>query len=161
MSPKQRLSVGIAAALVVVIAVADVLLMNAARHDRQEVSAQRDAMRQGRALVPVLLSYDYRTLSSDLGKARRTTTGKFRGDFDKLITSVVRPTAAERHVTTDAVVSAAGVISSTSRRVTLLVFVTQTSTSSLEKSPVVSGSRIKVEMARTGAGWRIAGLDPI
>jgi Mce-associated membrane protein len=157
----RKVAVAITGTIVVILAVADMLLTNAARHQEEQASAQREAMRRARELVPVLLSYDYRTLSSDLGKARKTTTGRFRGDFDKLITSVVQPTAAERHVTTNAVVSGAGVMSSSSDRVTVLVFVTQTSTSSVEKSPVVSGSRIKVQMARTGAGWLIAGLDPI
>ena len=161
MSLKRKLCAGIAGSLVVVVVVADVLLMNAARHHRQDESAQREAMRRARELVPVLLSYDYKTLSTDLGRARSTTTGKFRADFDKLISSVVRPTAADRHVRTKAVVSAAGVTSSSPDRVTILVFVTQTSTSSVEKSPVVTGSRVKVQMVKTGAGWRIGGLDPI
>jgi Mce-associated membrane protein len=160
-SLERKVGVTIAVALVVVLAVVDLLLINAARNDRQEESAQRQAMGRARELVPVLLSYDYKTLSRDLGDARATTTGKFRHDFDKLIASVVRPTAAERHVTTSAVVSGAGVISSSSNQVTVLVFVTQTSTSSVKKSPVVSGSRVKVKMARTGAGWLIAGVDPI
>jgi Mce-associated membrane protein len=161
MSTTRRLRAAIAGTLVVLLAVADLLLMNAARHHEQQASAQREAMRRARELVPVLLSYDYKTLSGDLGHARATTTGTFRNDFDKLVTSVVRPTAAERHVTTKAVVSGAGVMSASSDRVTVLVFVTQTSTSSVETSPVVSGSRVKVLMAKSDGRWLIAGLDPI
>ena len=149
----------LAATIVVGAAVADVLLMHAAGHAPADDAARRDAMRSARQLLPVLLSYDDKTLNDDLARARRTTTGGFRDDFDKLVTSVVRPAAAERHVSTHAVVSGAGVISASSRRVTILVFVTQTSTSA--GSPVVTGSRVKVMMAKTSSGWLIAGLDPV
>ena len=156
----RRMGATLAAAVVAGTAVADLVLMNAVGHTRAHDAARDDAMKSARELVPVLLSYDYRTLNGDLARARKTTTSAFRGDFDKLVTSVVSPTAAERQVSTHAVVSGAGVVSSSSSRVTILVFVTQTS-SSAGKSPVVTGSRVKVLMAKTAAGWRIAGLDPV
>ena len=144
-----------------VAAVADVLLMNAADHGREDALARKEATQAARALVPVLLSYDHTSLAADLERSRRTTTGDFRHDFDKLVTDVVRPTAASEHVTTKAEISGAGVVSATTRRVTVLVFVTQTSTSNLHQSPVVTGSRVKVVMARTAGHWLIAGLDPV
>jgi len=64
-------------------------------------------------------------------------------------------------VTTHAVVSSAGLVFGTSHRMTLLVLVTQTSTSPRRKSPAVTGRRVKVSMARTADGWLIAGLDPV
>ena len=161
MSPRTRIGAGLAAAVVAIVAVADVLLANAVQHARDEASARQDALKAARTLVPVLLSYDRKSLAADLERARRTTTGKFRNDFDKLVTDVVRPTATARHVTTNAVVSSAGVVSSTPDRVTVLVFVTQTSTSSERSTPAVTGSRVRVVMARTADHWLIAGLDPV
>lgn len=155
------IAAGLAAVMVLGVMTADVVLMNAAQTSRQEAAAQRDALHAARKLVPVLLSYHHTSLAKDLERSRDTTTGTFRGDFDKLVTDIVRPAAASRNVTTSAVVSGAGVISSSADRVTVLVFVTQTSTSSVRKSPVVTGSRVKVVMARAGGRWLIAGLDPV
>ena len=162
MSRRRKVVMGIASVLVVILAVVDLLLVDAVRDDRREAEAKQEAMRGARELVPVLLSYDHKTLGDDLAHAREATTGKFRDDFDELVASVVRPTATERRVRTSAVVSAAGVISSTSPdRVAVLVFVTQTSSSSVQKSPVVTGSRVKVLMAKKAGRWLIAGLDPV
>lgn len=160
MKAGRRVGATVAAAVVAGAAVADLLLANAVGGDRARDTARVDATRSARQLVPVLLSYDYETLDADLLRARQATTAGFRNDFDKLVTSVVRPTAAERHVSTKAAVTAAGVVSSSSDRVTVLVFVTQTSRTA-GKAPVVTGSRVRVLMARTTAGWRIAGLDPV
>jgi Mce-associated membrane protein len=160
-SPRLRIGAVLAAVLVAVVAVADLLLLDAVQRARDDASARQDAMQAARTLVPVLLSYDQKSLAADLARARRNTTGNFREDFDKLVTDVVRPTAEARHVTTSAVVSSAGVISASRDRVTVLVFVTQTSTSSVRKTPAVTGSRVKVVMARTPDHWLIAGLDPV
>lgn len=156
-----RLATIVASGVVVVLAVADMFVMNAAGNARDEASARNDAMHSARTLVPVLLSYDHSSLTADLERARKTTTGKFRGDFDKLVTAVVRPTATKRRVSTKAVVSSVGVISSSADKVTILVFVTQTSTSSANKSPVLSGSRVKVLMTRVAGRWLVGGLDPV
>ena len=162
MSRRRRVGAAAAAAVVMALTVGDVLVMNEASDRRQESSARHGALRAARELVPTLLSYDHTSLSADLARARTTTTGKFRGDFDTLVADVVRPAATKRHVRTKAVVSGAGVVSTTgSGRVTVLVFLTQTSTSSVEKSPVVSTSRVKVVMVKAAGRWLIAGLDPV
>lgn len=160
-TPRLRRAPALAAAALVVVGVTDVLLMNAVARAHDKDAAQQHAMDAARTLVPVLLSYDYQSLDADLERSRSSTTGDFRNDFDKLISSVVRPAATNRHVATTAVVSGAGVVSSTPGKVTVLVLVTQTSTSTIHKSPVVTGSRVKVQMAWTGDRWLIAGLDPV
>jgi Mce-associated membrane protein len=162
MSRRRRVGAAAAVVVVIILAVGDVLLMKEVSDGRHESAARHDALQAAQRLVPELLSYDPESLSADLARARNTTTGKFRHDFDTLVDDVVRPAAAHRHVSTRAVVSGAGVMSSTgSERVTILVLVTQTSTSSVEKSPVVSTSRVKVLMVRYSGRWLIAGLDPV
>jgi len=159
---RRRVGAAVAVVVVIILAVGDVLLMKEVSDRRHESAARHDALQAAQRLVPELLSYDHVSLSADLARARKTTTGKFRHDFDTLVDDVVRPAAARRNVSTTAVVSGAGVMSSTgSERVTILVLVTQTSTSSTEKSPVVSTSRVKVLMARSSGRWLIAGLDPV
>jgi len=158
----RRVGAAVAVAVLIALAAGDLLLMNEANDRRRESSARHDALRAARELVPTLLSYDHTSLSADLARARTTTTGKFRSDFDTLVADVVRPAATKRQVGTKAVISGAGVVSATGAdRVTILVFLTQTSTSSVEKSPIVSTSRVKVVMAKAAGRWLIAGLDPV
>lgn len=162
MSRGRRIGAAVAAVVVMALTVGDVVLMNEVNDRREEWSVREDALQAARELVPELLSYNHESLSADLARARDTTTGTFRGDFDTLVNDVVRPTAKRRRVSTSAVIAGAGVISASgSDQVTILVLLTQTSTSSVEKSPVVSTSRVSVVMAKAGSRWLIAGLDPV
>jgi Mce-associated membrane protein len=58
------------------------------------------------------LSYDKATLDQDLDQ----TTGSFTGDYKQTLTEVVEPTARRRGISTEASVSAAGVVSVTATR---------------------------------------------
>lgn len=71
------------------------------------------------------------------------------------------PAAKERGISTRAEVTAAGIVSATGhrRRVTVLVFLTQTTTAQGRRS-TLSGSRVEVTMERSGADWKVASLNP-
>jgi len=161
MTARRRLALSLVACVLTALVVVDLLLIRATRREEADLSAQQSALSRAEKLVPTLLSYDYRSLDADLARARLTTTGDFRTDFDELLADVVRPKAASRKVTTSAVIADAGVISGTDERVELLLFVTQTSTSSKRKAPSVTGSRLEVRMVKTPDGWLISALDPV
>ena len=158
---RRRLGLSLVACVLASLVVVDLLLVRVTRSEEAELSAQQSALARAEKLVPTLLSYDYRSLDADLARARLTTTGDFRSDFDELLADVVRPKAAARKVSTSAVIAGAGVISGTDERVDLLLFVTQTSTSSKRKAPSVTGSRLEVRMLKTPDGWLISALDPV
>lgn len=158
---RRRLALSLVACVLAALVVVDLLLVRLTRSEEAELSAQQSALARAEKLVPTLLSYDYRSLDADLARARLTTTGDFRSDFDELLADVVRPKAAARKVSTSAVIAGAGVISGTDERVDLLLFVTQTSTSSKRKAPSVTGSRLEVRMLKTPDGWLISALDPV
>jgi Mce-associated membrane protein len=161
MTARRWLMPGLVFCVLTALVVVDLLLVRSTRHEEDELSAQQTALARAEKLVPILLSYDYRTLDADLARARLTTTGDFRVDFDALLADVVRPKAASRKVTTSAVVADAGVISGTDERVDLLLFVTQTSTSLKRKTPSMTGSRLEVRLVKTSDGWLISALDPV
>lgn len=161
MTARRWLMLGLVFCVLTALVVVDLFLVRSTRHEEDELSAQQTALARAEKLVPILLSYDYRTLDADLARARLTTTGVFRDDFDALLADVVRPKAASRKVTTSAVVADAGVISGTDERVDLLLFVTQTSTSLKRKTPSMTGSRLEVRLVKTSDGWLISALDPV
>ena len=123
-------------------------------------AAADEALQSVRTRLPDLLSYRYATLEDDLENALRQTTGDFTDDYAALIDEVVRPTATQRRIVTEAVVNAAGVVSVDSdAEVVVLVFLTQSTTTKNTEEPAVSGSRVEVTMRRTDSEWLIADLQ--
>jgi len=122
--------------------------------------ARADALDAAKTRVPVLLSYDKATLDEDLDRAMDQTTGSFADDYEKILTEVVEPTAKRRGISTEASVSAAGVVSGDRDEVVVLLFLTQTTTAKGDRSSV-SGSRVEVTLKRAGDDWKIAGLEPV
>ena len=122
--------------------------------------ARDDALDAAKTRVPLLLSYDKATLDEDLDRALDQTTGSFADDYEQILTDVVGPTAQRRGISTNATISAAGVVSGDRDEVVVLLFLTQTTTAKGDRSSV-SGSRVEVTMERDGDEWKIAGLMPV
>lgn len=125
-----------------------------------EVDARTDALAAARSRVPALLSYKSSTLDDDLDRALAQTTGSFTDDYGQILTDVVKPTAKRRGISTEASISAAGVVSGDRDEVVVLLFLTQTTTAKGDRSSV-SGSRVEVTLKRSGDDWKIAGLQPV
>ncbi|KRA28053.1 MULTISPECIES: hypothetical protein [unclassified Nocardioides] len=131
-----------------------------AHRSAERAAARVDALSAARTRVPDLLSYDAGTLERDLDRALDQTTGDFADDYRKILADVVEPTAKSRGITTKASVSAAGVVSGGTDEVVVLVFLTQTTTATGDRSSV-SGSRVEVAMERVDEVWKISGLEPV
>ncbi len=131
-----------------------------AQRTAETSDARADALDAAKTRVPLLLSYDKATLEEDLDRALAQTTGSFTDDYEQILTDVVEPTAQDRGISTNAAVSAAGVVSGNRDEVVVLLFLTQTTTAKGDRSSV-SGSRVEVTMERDGDEWKIAGLMPI
>jgi Mce-associated membrane protein len=137
-----------------------IYLFFGARHANDRSQARLDAMKSAKARVPLLLSYQYKTLSHNRTVALEQTTGAFHKDYEAILSKVVVPTATRKKISTTARVSGAAVVSGDSRRVVVLVFLTQ-STTGANASPQVTGSRVDVTMTHTAGGWKISSLDPV
>jgi Mce-associated membrane protein len=148
----------LASALVLLAAAAGYSTWGAHRAKQIE-NARDEALSAARTRVPVLLSYQSSRLEADLSVAAEQTTGSFREDYREVLSSVVAPTAEDRGISTRAEVTAAGIVSAEDDSVTVLVFLTQTTTARGQR-PTVSGSRVEVLMEPDGAAWKIAGLQP-
>lgn len=156
MSRTRTISLGVLLIALVLTIVATLL----ARSASADADARSDALAAAKALVPDLLSYENATLQDDLAHAGAQTTGTFGDDYRKILKEVVEPTATKQGISTQAAVSAAGIISGNRESVVALVFLTQTTTARGNHS-AVSGSRVEVTMKRDGDTWKIAGLKPV
>lgn len=125
----------------------------------QRAAASAAALEAVRERLPELLSYRFATLEEDLEEALAQTTGDFTAEYGALIDEVVRTTATQRRIITEASVNGAGVVAVESHEeVLVLVFLTQSTTSRSSSDPATSGSRVEVTMRQEGSDWLIAGL---
>jgi Mce-associated membrane protein len=154
------LSVALAIAVALVLAVAVVLGIKAWQ-GKQAEDARDQASAAGRKAAETALSYDYRDLNKSFAAARATMTPEFAGKFDETA-KVAGELATKSKATVVADVREVGVRDGDANRVTLIIFVNQTTTSTITKgSPRVDLNRTRFTMVRIDGRWlvqEIAGL---
>jgi Mce-associated membrane protein len=131
------------------------------RHTAVE-QARKDGKAAGEKMVVTLLSYDYRSSATDLGRRENLLTGHFRDDYAALMRNTVLPAAIKQHVTTQTSVTTSSVVSDDGPdHVTLLFFLNQTTQSSAGKNPVLNGSRVRMSLNRVSGQWLVSELTPV
>ncbi|NMO05264.1 hypothetical protein HH308_29000 [Gordonia sp. TBRC 11910] len=139
-----------------------VYLWIAASHGAADEAAGGGALAAAKKDVPTLLSYDYKTVDITFPAAAQSIlTGGFQNDYRQLGLAVIQPEAKKKQVVTRAQVVDGGVISSTRDAVSVLLFVDQTTTSNDQTGQRLDGSRIRIDLVRVGADWKISALTPI
>ncbi|WP_410785772.1 hypothetical protein [Kribbella sp. C-35] len=162
--PARGLGTALTAALGIVVVltltVAAVLGIKA-WHGQQAEDARNQAAAAGRKAAETALSYDYRDLDKSFAAARATMTPEFAAKFDETA-KVAGELATKTKATVKADVREVGVRDGDADRVTLIIFVNQTTTSTITKgSPRVDLNRTRFTMVRNGDRWlvqEIAGL---
>jgi Mce-associated membrane protein len=146
--------------VVITLVVAAVLGVKA-WHGKQAEDARTQAATAGRKAAETALSYDYRDLDKSFAAARATMTPDFAQKFDATA-KVAGELATKTKATVKADVREVGVRDGDADRVTLIIFVNQTTTSTITKgSPRVDLNRTRFTMVRNGDRWlvqEIAGL---
>ncbi|TWD79517.1 Mce-associated membrane protein [Kribbella amoyensis] len=166
-SPKQPgkrlnfvLTVTLSLLIVIVLGLAGILGVKAWRGQQAE-DARGEAAAAGRKAAETALSYDYRSLDKSFGAARETMTPDFAAKFDETA-KVAGELATKTKATVRAEVREVGVRDGDANRVTLVIFVNQTTTSTITQGkPRVDLNRTRFTMVRNGDRWlvqEIAGL---
>ncbi|MGW6281172.1 hypothetical protein [Kribbella sp. NPDC055071] len=154
------LSVVLAVAVVLVLTVAVVLGVQAWQ-GKQAENARDQAAAAGRKAAATALSYDYRDLNKSFAAARATMTPEFAGKFDETA-KVAGELATKTKATVVADVRDVAVRDGDADRVTLIIFVNQTTTSTITQGkPRVDQNRTRFTMVRKDGRWlvqEIAGL---
>ena len=93
-------------------------------------------------------------LDQDFGKVLAESTPAFKQDFTQ--SSEVLKTALTRYdASASANVVAAGLVSATTSRAVVLVFLNQTVYNTLQKSKPTTESRVEITLLRSGGRWLI------
>ncbi|GAA3143040.1 Mce-associated membrane protein [Kribbella aluminosa] len=154
------LTAALGVVVVLTLAVAAVLGIKA-WHGKQAEDARDQAAAAGRKAAETALSYDYQHLDASFAAARATMTPDFAAKFDETA-KVAGELATKTKATVKADVREVAVRDGDADRVTLIIFVNQTTTSTITKgSPRVDLNRTRFTMVRNGDRWlvqEIAGL---
>jgi Mce-associated membrane protein len=156
-----RLLTTLLGVLVVLVLTFAVVLGVKAWQGQQAEDARGQAAAAGRKAAETALSYDYRDLDKSFAAARATMTPEFAAKFDETA-KVAGELATKTKATVRAEVREVGVRDGDADRVTLIIFVNQTTTSTItEGKPRVDLNRTRFTMVRNGDQWlvqEIAGL---
>jgi len=158
---------GVLAAIVLVAAaVAGVLVFRLAQADPNDPpdslsETRSDALAAARSHAQEVLSYDHRTLDADFARAEAALTGKFKKDYTRTTSTVVRPSAEQYKVVVKAEVTAASVVRASDHRVVALLFVDQTTTSTRLDGPKVDLNRVRMTLVQQNGNWLVSGLDAL
>ncbi|MCX8564305.1 hypothetical protein OS122_25770 [Mycolicibacterium mucogenicum] len=149
------------------LAVAAMLLAGAAGYfkwqDGSVRLAQAAAIESVRAAgdgTVAMLSYRPETVDTELKSAADRLTGSFRGEYTKLVDTVVAPGAKQKHISAVATVPDAASVSATENHAVVLVFVNQTTTIGAD-APTASTSTVRVTLDKVHERWLISQFDPV
>jgi Mce-associated membrane protein len=157
---------GLAVIALVATVVAGVLAFRLAQADPNDPpdslsKTRSDALAAARSHAQEILSYDHRTLDADFAKAEAALTGKFKKDYTRTTSTVVRPSAEQYKVVVKAEVTGASVVRASEHKVVALLFVDQTTTSTRLEGPKVDLNRVRMTLVEKDGKWLVSELDAL
>ena len=123
-------------------------------------AAGQDAQNAARTAAQTILSYDYRSINSDMTKSEALTTGTFRQQYESDAPRLLGLAKRAQGVV-QANVWQAGIVSASPGQVTVLLFVDQTTTQASNQTPQLSQNRVKMVMQKVGGSWLVAQLQAL
>ena len=155
----QRLLAGVLGVIVVLTLAGGLFLGQKAWQGRNTEQARAGASAAARTAAELVLSYDYRQLDKSFAAARATLSPDFADDFDQTA-KVVGEQATKTKATVRAEVREVAVRDGDADRVTLLVFVNQTTTSTITQGkPRIDLNRARFTMVRSGDTWQVQQIE--
>lgn len=158
---RPRAAVTALALVAVLLAVATGFAVVRWRTAAATADARSQALAAGRIAAVELLAYDYRDLKADFARGRAATTGAFRRQYELVTQKSVAALAPRYHVVVTAVVQGAGVVHAAPGAVSLLVFVDQSTTSSLAPAARVYQDRVLMTLVHLDGRWLVDSLQTL
>jgi Mce-associated membrane protein len=147
--------VAVALAVALLLALLQVSDRNALVSNQNALDSARTADLAAASTYSVdLAAYDYRHLDQDFGVVLAHSTPSFKRTFTQS-SDTLKATLVKYHATAHANVVAAGVVSATTSRAVVLVFLDQTVTNSTQKQPTTDRSQVEITLVLSGRTWLI------
>jgi len=156
----RRVSV-VLVVLCLLAATALVALLLQRRDDQATERARTQAVSAARAAAGDILGYDYRSVEQSIARARADTTGSFRKEYDETAKKLL-PESKQLKAIVQATVGSSAVMSASSDRVVVLLFVDQATVKQVpgQTTPTtrIDQSRVRVTMSKVGGKWLVSEL---
>jgi Mce-associated membrane protein len=143
--------VTVALVVAVVLLVMTQLSLN---RDNSITGARTSALATAKSYAVDLASYNYKKLNQDFGKVLAESTPTFKQDFTQ-DSNALKSTLTRYDASAQANVIAAGLVSATTSRAVVLVFLNQTVVNTLQKNKPTTESRVELTLLRSGGRWLI------
>jgi len=118
-------------------------------------SALREAPVQAETAAVRALAFDYKTLQADAEEAKTLMTPQYAGQFQKTVDELLQSPASQRKAHVEADVKASGVVDATASKVDVMLFVDQTSQTTLQSEPQTYLNRVVFTMVKSGDQWLV------
>ncbi len=157
--PSRRIGVVEVAALVVIVGLAVALIVSRVQLSNQDAlnGDRTSAVAAARVDATDVSTYDYRHLHEDFGRVKSESTPSFARSFTQSSDSLSKVLLQYKAVATGKVLSA-GVVSITSTRAVVILFVNQAVTNSAQKGVTTDDSRILVTLEWNSDRWLLQDL---
>ncbi len=128
---------------------------------------EQDAVAEARRTAPAaaeraaaaILSYEHTTLDADAKAAARYMTPEYRKQYLSTFDELVRPNAAESKAVVAADVKASAVSQADPERVSVLLYVNQTTTSTANNGePQLALNRVQMTMVESDGRWLVSNI---
>jgi Mce-associated membrane protein len=118
-------------------------------------SALQEAPVQAETAAVRALAFDYKTLQADADEAKNLMTPQYAGQFQKTVDELLQAPATQRKAHVEADVKASGVVDATASKVDVMLFVDQTSQTTLQSEPQTYLNRVVLTMVKSGDRWLV------
>lgn len=150
--------------LIVAALVVDGLWWQSNRNHRALDSSRGDALVAATSAAQKVLSFDYRTMTADVARAKATATGPFLHQYEQTSASLVKEVGPAKAIV-QASVQSGSVVNASKGQVTVLLFVDQASVrqTSGQKTPVtrIDQARVQMTMVKQHGRWLVAQLSSL
>jgi Mce-associated membrane protein len=150
-------------AIIVVLGTLTGLYLQGYLHARAVADARQQAVQAASLGVPRFAAYDYRHFDADVKATGKYLTADYGKQYTDFQNKAVRTTALKYKASITAEIAKAangslevGVVSGSTGKVRLIVFLNQTTINTKLAAPKIAQSRLRVDMRKVGGHWLIA-----
>lgn len=131
------------------------------RQQARTDTARTEAVIAAREAAQLLFSYDHERLEQDFQAGLAVTTGGFRQEYERTTREEVTPVATRDDAVVTAEVVEAGVAAASPDRVTVVVYVDQTTTSNGRQGPELERSRLRMTLREVDGDWLVERVEAL
>ena len=143
-----------AGALIVALVVGLALSLSALGNQNALASSRTSALSAARTYTVELASYNYRDLDRDFSAVAANSTPSFRRTFAES-SDALKSTLSRYKATAAASVVSAGVVSASTSRAVVLVFLDQKIANSTQTKPTTDRSQVEITLVTSGGRWLV------